>query len=121
MSTDNKAKLLAIIETLNDEKQASLIDYAEFLQSKGNLVAKEIQTPASIDRPESETVVGAIKRLKITYPMIESMSVFSAASTLMTDHMISGRDVVEVVDEMEALFEEAYQALVEASDDSQKR
>ena len=40
MTTKNKSKLMAVIETLNDEKLASLFDYAEFLQSKGDLVSK---------------------------------------------------------------------------------
>ena len=60
-------------------------------------------------------MVGAIKRLKTTYHMVGSMSVFSAASTLMTEHMVKGRDVTEVIDEMEVLFEEAYQKLLNNS------
>jgi hypothetical protein len=120
MATDNKSKLLAIFETLNEGKQTSLIDYAEFLQSKGDLVSVEVQAPLGIERPSDESVVGAIKRLKQTYPMIESMSVFSAASSLMTEHMINGRDVIEVVDEMQVIFEEAYQVMTVISDDSEK-
>jgi hypothetical protein len=58
-------------------------------------------------------VVGAIKRLKQTYPMIESMAVFSSASALMTDHMVKGRELQEVIDEMEALFAENYQQLLQ--------
>ena len=121
MATDNKSKLLAIFETLNEEKQTSLIDYAEFLQSKGDLVSVEVQAPLSIERPSDETVVGAINRLKQTYPMIESMSVFSAASSLMTEHMINGRDVIEVVDEMQVIFEEAYQVMTVTGDDSEEQ
>lgn len=117
MATDNKAKLLEIFGTLNDERQENLIDYAGYLQSKGDLVVKEIQKPVNIERPEEETVVGAIKRLKLTYPMIESMSVFSAASDLMTDNMVSGRDAAEVIDEMQTLFEEEYQSMLEVNDD----
>ena len=64
-----------------------------------------------IPRPNDETVVGAIKRLKQTYPMIESMSVFSTASSLMTEHMVQGRDAVDVIDEMEQLFEAAFEEL----------
>ncbi len=60
-------------------------------------------------------MVGAIKRLKATYQMIGSMSVFSEASALMTDHMVKGRDVVEVIDEMEVLFEDAYKKLEQES------
>lgn len=105
----NESRLIEIFETLNEERQNSLIDYATFLQSKGDLVDKATVEKILIDRPSEETVVGAIKRLKSTYPMIESMSVFSAASNLMTEHMISGRDAIEVIDEMEILFEEHYE------------
>ena len=57
--------------------------------------------------------MGAVKRLKTKYHMVESMMVFSAASSLMTDHMVKGRDLVEVIDEMEALFEDAYKKLLQ--------
>jgi hypothetical protein len=50
------------------------------------------------------------------------MSVFSEASALMTDHMVKGRDVVEVIDEMEVLFDEAYKTLVqESNNDSEQQ
>lgn len=104
----NKKSLIEIFETLDAERQASLFDFAEFLQSKGGLVVKEFGEPLDIPRPDSESVVGAIKRLKQTYPMIESMTVFSSASELMTDHMVKGRDRVEVIDEMEQIFENFY-------------
>lgn len=105
-------KLTDIFDTLDDERKASLIDYAEYLQSKGGLVTREIGDPLDIPRPDSETVVGAVKRLKKTYPMIESMTVFSAASSLMTEHMVNGRDVIEVIDDMEKLFEESFEKLL---------
>ena len=117
MAINDREKLLEVFESLNDEKQASLIDYAEFLRSKGDLVTKEVPAPESIERPKEETVVGAIKRLKLTYPMIESMSVFSAASDLMTDNMVSGRYAAEVIDDMQTLFEEEYQSMLEVNDD----
>ena len=104
--------LVEIFDTLDDERRSSLFDFAEYLQSKGGLVKKEIGEPVKIPRPEEETVVGAVKRLKQSYPMIESMTVFSAASSLMTEHMVNGRDVVEVIDEMEKLFEESFEKLL---------
>ncbi|MCK5001670.1 MAG: Crp/Fnr family transcriptional regulator [Gammaproteobacteria bacterium] len=104
----NAKTLIEIFETLDAERQASLFDFAEFLQSKGGLVVKEVGDPVEIERPDKETVVGAIKRLKNTYPMIESMTVFSSASELMTDHMVKGRDAIEVIDEMEKIFEDFY-------------
>ena len=112
-SEEDKSKILEIFASLDQERQKSLIDFAEYLQSKGNLVVAEMQEPVDIERPTQETVVGAIKRLKLTYPMIEGMHVFSAASSLMTEHMINGRDSVEVINEMQVLFEEAYQGLIQ--------
>lgn len=111
MSSKTKS-LIKIFESLDAERQTSLLEFAEFLQSKGNLVVKEVGAPVEIPRPEKETVVGAIKRLKQTYPMIDSMKVFSSASELMTDHMVKGRDAVEVIDEMEKIFEDFYSKIL---------
>jgi len=105
-------ELSEIFESLNEQRQQSLLDYASYLHSLGDLQNKEIPEPEFIERPETETVVGAIKRLKTTYHMVESMKVFSDASALMTEHMVKGRDVIEVIDEMEVLFEDAYKELL---------
>ena len=113
---DNKPKsssaLIDLYESMDDERKTSLCDFADFLYAKADPINKEILPPDDIVRPEKETVVGAVKRLKTTYHMVESMSVFSAASALMTDHMVKGRDIVEVIDEMEVLFEDSYKKLV---------
>ena len=109
-------ELIDIFESIDDERKLSLCDFADFLYAKGGLVSKEIPAPEEVLRPQEETVVGAVKRLKGKYHMIESMTVFSAASTLMTDHMVKGRDLTEVIDEMEILFEQAYVKLVQEND-----
>ena len=108
----NSKSLIDLFESLDAERQASLLDFAEFLYAKGDLPVKEISSPLDIERPDSETVVGAIKRLKQTYPMIESMAVFSSASELMTEHMVKGRNAVDVIDEMEQIFEEFYSKML---------
>jgi len=107
--------LIDLYESMDDERKRSLCDFADFLYAKADPISKEIPAPEDVPRPEKETVVGAVKRLKAKYHMVESMSVFSAASALMTDHMVKGRDVVEVIDEMEVLFEEAYDKLLQGS------
>ncbi len=106
-------QLSSLYQSLDDERKQSLSDFADFLLSKYGPVLKEVPAPEAIERPDSETVVGAVKRLKSTYHMVESMAVFSAASALMTDHMVKGRDLVEVIDEMEELFSAEYKKLVE--------
>ena len=113
---DDKIKtskaLTELYESLDEERKQSLCDFADFLYAKAAPVVKEVPPPEDLPRPEEETVVGAIKRLKSKYHMVESMSVFSKASSLMTDHMVSGRDVIEVIDEMEELFDDAYNNLI---------
>lgn len=109
--------LVELYESMDDERKLSLCDFGDFLYAKAAPISKEIPAPDEIQRPDTETVVGAVKRLKATYHMVESMSVFSAASALMTDHMVKGRDVVEVIDEMEILFEESYTKLLQNDDE----
>ena len=107
--------LIDLYDAMDDERKKSLCDFADFLYDQADPISKIISPPEDSARPEEETVVGAVKRLKAQYHMIESMAVFSAASSLMTDHMVKGRDVIEVIDEMEILFEEAYKKLLEKS------
>ncbi len=111
MKRDARA-LADLFNALDEESRQSLFDYAEFLQSRSDGMPQEIGEPLDIPRADNETVVGAIKRLKQSYPMIDSMEVFAIASNLMTDHMVGGRDAGEVIDEIEALFETTYQKLL---------
>jgi hypothetical protein len=117
MSNENKTLKTAgevskLYESLGEEARRSLCDYIDFLTDRYEPVVVEIPEPDDIPRPENETVVGAIKRLKAKYHMIESMAVFSRASSLMTQHMMNGRDANEVIDEMEDIFEQAYRDLL---------
>ena len=111
MTRDRKS-LLDIFNSLDENQQQSLLDFAEFLQAKAGSQPRPVTEPIAIPRPENETVVGAIKRLKQSYPMIDSMEVFAVASNLMTDHMVKGRDAEEVINEIEALFEDTYQKII---------
>jgi len=113
MSTiKNNQDLINLYEAMDDERKKSLCDFADFLYAQAEPVSKIIPPPEDSTRPEKETVVGAVKRLKVQYFMVESMKVFSDASTLMTDHMVKGRDVIEVIDEMEILFADAYKKML---------
>ena len=111
MKRDAKA-LAELFNALDRERQQSLFDYAEFLQTQSGVASEHPGEPLDIPKADNETVVGAIKRLKRTYPMIDSMEVFAIASNLMTDHMVKGRDAEEVIEEIEALFMETYNKLL---------
>jgi len=95
-------RLLEILERLPAEQVRTLLDYAEFLY------ARHGETPPShpldIPRPAEESVVLAIRRLRATYPMLEPKNLLGETSELMTQHLLQGRDRVEVIDALEVLF-----------------
>lgn len=110
-------QLLKYFSSLNGEDKNSLIAFAEFLvkrEAEGSLVTNNsipISSPLQIDRPESESVIKAIKRLTKTYPMVEKEQFLHVISDLMTAHMMQGKDSSSVIDELEVLFLNAYEKL----------
>jgi len=65
--------------------------------------------PRYTPRPEQESVVAAIKRLNATYFMLEDHAgLLNEASVLMTQHVMQGRDINEVIDELETVFARFY-------------
>ena len=102
--------LREILERLPDEQAQQLLEYAEFLLAKhGDENAPS--EPLAIARPEVESVVMAIKRLRATYPMLEPAKLLNETCDLMTQHVMQGRSAVEVIDEIEALFRRHYEQL----------
>jgi len=69
----------------------------------------EASSPVIIPRSENETIVGAIRRLSASYPMLEKSKLLHEANALMTEHIMQGRDVDAVIDELEALFAKHYE------------
>lgn len=65
--------------------------------------------PADIPRPESESVVAAIRRLSQTFPMLDKEALLHETSALMTAHLMQGRGAVEVIDELEIVFRRHYE------------
>jgi len=106
-------KILEIFEYLPEADQKTLMEFAEFLKSKAPKPKLVIAEPLDIPRPDDEKVVAAIKRLTETYPMIERSSMFNSTSDLMMQHMMKGRDAVDVINELETLFEQELKKLTE--------
>ena len=106
-------KLRKLYSALAPADRDSLLAFAEFLASRDS--PDKTETPASapldIPRPDEESVVGAIKRLSATYPMINKDTVLHETAGLMAQHVMQGRDVVEVIDELEVVFERHYRVL----------
>lgn len=122
-----REQLQELFDRLSEQDQRSLVDFAEFLAQRGGSapfpaaysmpaaapVPKEVVVPEpdSIERPESEKVVSAIKRLSRTYFMLDKTRMLGHTSGLMTQHIMSGRDAVEVIDELEEIFRREYELL----------
>ena len=107
-------RLLEILARLPEEVAAGLLEYAEFLDSKHGQepVAAE---PVNIPRPDTESVVEAIKRLTETYPMLDTEHLLHETGELMTQHIMQARPASEVIDELEHLFHRHYDRIKVAS------
>lgn len=96
---------------LAEEHQQSVVDFAGFLvdQYKQEAIVKSTLLPEEIDRPAEETVVGAIKRLKKTYYMLDTDTILHQTSALMGQHLLHGQDAKSVIDELQVLFQNQYE------------
>ena len=107
-------ELLALLRRLGDSQKTSLLDFARFLAQQGESLDKGGEErpvePLDLPRPENEKVVAAIRRLAQNYPMLNRNALLHETSSLMTAHVMHGRDATEVIDQLEALFHGAYQA-----------
>jgi len=107
-------KLLAVFKKLSETERENLQAYAEFLLSRQKVRSlDDIPEPQPAPRGENESVVAALKRLSASYHMLDKPQLLNESSTLMTQHVMQGRDVNEVIDDLEALFERFYQELLE--------
>lgn len=95
---------------LGDEHQQAVVDYATFLvqQYKINTPVETGLEPVAIARPEQETVIAAIKRLKQTYYMLDIENLLDETSSLMGQHILRGREALEVIEELQTMFEAKY-------------
>jgi len=99
------------MKQLSATHQQSVIDFASYLVERYplELPADEILEPQPIQRPTDETVVGAIKRLKKTYYMLDTDGLLDKASALMSQHVLQGREAESVIDDLQHLFESSYE------------
>ena len=113
--------LIRIFRRLDPESRRTLLRFAEFLHrdregqaagagdEAGGQDAGPVE-PQAIPRPAAETVVGAIKRLSLSYHMLDRHPMLDETSTLMAAHVLNGRPARDVIDELEALFARHYGA-----------
>ncbi|MEW6612784.1 MAG: hypothetical protein ACOY5C_08545 [Pseudomonadota bacterium] len=113
--TEVEKRLLLILADLGETEQRSLLDFAEFLASRAGAVralpaprTREPAQPDLLPRPEQETVVGAIKRLRQSYPMLDRRKLLNETSAAMSKHAIGGVKAEIVIDELEEVFARHY-------------
>jgi hypothetical protein len=104
-------RLNALMKQLSESHQQSVVDFAGYLVEQYPLESAiiEILEPQPEQRPANETVVGAIKRLKKTYPMLDTDNLLNKASALMGQHILQGREAEPVIDDLQNLFESSYE------------
>jgi len=99
--------LLACFRALGKEDQHALLAFGEFLRAKTPQKAQPT-APLAIARPEKESVVGAMKRLSKTYPMLNKEVILHQASAVMSQHVMGGKSAQAAIDDLEALFRRAF-------------
>jgi hypothetical protein len=105
----NSKQLTELFARLPEQDQQSLLDFALFLTHKNKDNYVDFPEPKPIDRAEGESVIAAIKRLKQVYFMLNMDSLIDETSTYMTQYMVQGRDVNEVIDDLEQSFNKHYE------------
>ena len=103
-------KALKLFRSLGAVQQQTVTSFMEFLLSQGEIsTANQALQPELIPRPDQESVVKAIKRLRATYPMLDQNKLFNETSQHMTSHLLHGKPASQVIDELEAMFAQHYQ------------
>ena len=108
---------MSIFDELDKSSQQSLLDFAEFLQSKDVDSSKaplaSLQEPDLIPAQDGESVIMALKRLSASYPMLDKSKLLNDTSVLVTEHTLQGRDRDEVITELDVVFKQHYQKYVD--------
>jgi hypothetical protein len=123
-------RLTRIFAQLCSADRHALLAFAEFLAAGGHADAggpspagltdqaviappepspEPIPEPTPRPRPERESVIAAIRRLALTYPMLDRDPMLHQTAALMSAHVLHGRTAAAVIDELEALFLRQYQ------------
>ncbi|AFL74104.1 hypothetical protein [Thiocystis violascens] len=106
-------RLAKLFQGLSATDRQTLLAFADFLAQRAQPERlgeeKEPREPRALPRPDTESVVGAIKRLSHTYDMLDRGPLLNETSALMSAHVLQGRGAMQVIDELEALFARHYQ------------
>ena len=103
-------KVLQLFRALGGEQQRTVAAFMEFLNSRvDKSPTSKPAEPVAILRPEQESVVKAVRRLRATYPMLDQNKLFNDTSQQMTEHLMHGKPAADVIDALEVVFSRQYQ------------
>jgi hypothetical protein len=108
---EQQRRLETIFKQLSPQHKETILSFAEFLFAQTSQA--EPVKPQIKPRPPNESVIAAIKRLSQSYPMLDKAKMLDETSTLMSEHILKGRDSVEIIDELEAVFLRHYRNFTE--------
>lgn len=101
-------RIVTLLREFPLDTKEQVLAFVEFLQTR--IERPSVPTePLTIPRPTQETVVKAIRRLSATYPMLDRGKILTETSTLMSQHVLGGREAAEVIDDLERLFQEHFE------------
>jgi len=104
-------KLLNAYRQLTDTDKQTLEKFADFLANNSEAELQPLAEPVLQEAKSGETVVGALKRLSASYPMLDKSIMLNKTSALMAQHVLQGRAKEEVIPELEVVFVEQYKEL----------
>lgn len=107
-------KLLNNYRKLNEADKQALEKFAAFLTANASEKTVPVAEVVLIEAKPNESVVAGLKRLSASYPMLDKSIMLNQTSSLMTQHIMQGREKTEVIAELELVFAEQYRVLKES-------
>ncbi len=110
MNSDGKRRLLDLYGQMDEPARSSLLDYAQFLNQRRQQATEQKPPSKKLDipRPDDESVIAAIKRLRQTYPMLDSKQLINQTSLYLSENLLQGQKAQVVIDKLEVYFDKQY-------------
>ncbi len=108
-------KVLKLWRGLDENQRGCLLAFAEFLSGRAKSAgpggeAATAEEPVEVAAAPNETVVGAIKRLSASYPMLDKKRLLTETASQMSRHLMQGAAKTDVIEELETIFRHHYEA-----------
>ncbi len=103
---------LRVMRQLGEAEQEQLLAFADFLDSRRKTCQEAggvFQEPCLLPAKAGETVIGAIKRLRESYAMLDARTMLNDTSSLVSKHVMGGASAEMVIAELEVMFQRHYQ------------